>query len=326
MRFSVIIPTFNRAGVLAEAIDSVLAQSHPAHEIIVIDDGSTDATPVVLAQFGERITVIRQANAGVSSARNAGLAAATGEWVAFLDSDDVWLPERLAVTARAVRRNAARVHVADVLFEGAGYAESLFAIRRYPFPANEVVRVDRPLALVTSGLSLMSIAFRRDLLGATTAFDPTLSMFEDLDLLLRLALTGPWLFERRTVCRARRVDEDPGLALTAQATAQRLRTATGRAAIFSRLTATPGLDVAEHAQVAGALSWANLEEADAQFASGHLQPALAALVRSVTASPRPARAAAKALARLSLGRARYKRLVGGARGFYREDFSPNQKA
>ncbi len=81
---AVIIPTFNRAHCVGEAIQSVLDQTVPADEIIVIDDGSTDNTAEVLAGFGDRITVIRQPNAGVSAARNAGIARATSEWIAFL--------------------------------------------------------------------------------------------------------------------------------------------------------------------------------------------------------------------------------------------------
>jgi len=93
--FSVIIPAYNSAETLARAVESVLAQSWPADEIIVIDDGSTDATLQVARDFGDRIQVIHQSNAGVSVARNQGAAAATGDWLAFLDADDWYFPDRL---------------------------------------------------------------------------------------------------------------------------------------------------------------------------------------------------------------------------------------
>jgi glycosyltransferase involved in cell wall biosynthesis len=92
---SVIIPAFNYARYLREAIDSVFAQTYPALEVIVVDDGSTDDTPAVLAAYGDRIRAIRQQNHGVSAARNTGINAARGEYIAFLDADDVWRPAKL---------------------------------------------------------------------------------------------------------------------------------------------------------------------------------------------------------------------------------------
>jgi len=98
-RFSVIIPAYNAAATLARAIDSVRAQSWPAHEIIVVDDGSTDATAEVARQYGDAVRLIRQANSGVSVARNAGASAATGDWLAFLDADDWYAPDRIKLHA-----------------------------------------------------------------------------------------------------------------------------------------------------------------------------------------------------------------------------------
>lgn len=98
-RFSVIIPAYNSAATLARAIESVRAQSWPAHEIIVVDDGSTDATAEIARQFGEDVRLIQQPNSGVSAARNAGAAAASGDWLAFLDADDWYAPERIQLHA-----------------------------------------------------------------------------------------------------------------------------------------------------------------------------------------------------------------------------------
>lgn len=96
-RVSVIVPTYNRADLVGRAVLSVLNQTFPAHEIIVIDDGSHDETRAVLAPFGDRIRYIYQANQGVSAARNRGIREATGNLIAFLDSDDTWEPWKLAV-------------------------------------------------------------------------------------------------------------------------------------------------------------------------------------------------------------------------------------
>ena len=93
---SVIIPTYNCARFLAESLDSVFAQSFRDIEVIVVDDGSTDGTSAVLAGYAGRLTVVAGGHGGLSSARNLGLAHATGDWVAFHDADDIALPDRLA--------------------------------------------------------------------------------------------------------------------------------------------------------------------------------------------------------------------------------------
>lgn len=93
---SVIIPTRNRAAMLRDAVESVLAQKEASFELIVVDDGSEDDTPRMLAAYGEAVHTIRLARpSGVSAARNAGIQASRGEWIAFLDSDDLWLPGKL---------------------------------------------------------------------------------------------------------------------------------------------------------------------------------------------------------------------------------------
>jgi glycosyltransferase involved in cell wall biosynthesis len=95
-RVSVVIPTYNCGQFVCAAIDSALAQSCGPLEVIVVDDGSTDETPGILNRYGARVTVVRQKNAGVSSARNTGIQHARGELVAFLDADDLWHPDKLA--------------------------------------------------------------------------------------------------------------------------------------------------------------------------------------------------------------------------------------
>jgi len=105
-RFSVIIPAYNSENTLARAIDSLLAQNYPAQEIIVVDDGSTDGTPDVVARYGKKLRYIRQDNAGVSSARNHGVKAASGDWLAFLDADDWYYPDRLRLHAEWIQEDA----------------------------------------------------------------------------------------------------------------------------------------------------------------------------------------------------------------------------
>ena len=99
---SVIIPSYNRAHLLPRCLDSVIAQECSPSEIIVVDDGSTDSTRSLLQGSYPGIKVITQANKGVSAARNAGIRAAAGDWLAFLDSDDTWFPAKLGRQVQAV--------------------------------------------------------------------------------------------------------------------------------------------------------------------------------------------------------------------------------
>jgi glycosyltransferase involved in cell wall biosynthesis len=101
---SVILPVYNRAGWVGRAIESVLSQTHRHIELLVIDDGSTDGTRRVLESFGSRITILDQKHAGAETARNLGIESARGEFVAFIDSDDVWHPERLSSQLPLFRR------------------------------------------------------------------------------------------------------------------------------------------------------------------------------------------------------------------------------
>ena len=102
---SVIMPSFNTARFISQAIDSVLDQDYPQTELIVIDDGSTDGTVEAIRAYGDRVQLITQQNQGSAVARNTGLAAARGELIAFLDSDDVWLPGKLLTQVEYLRRN-----------------------------------------------------------------------------------------------------------------------------------------------------------------------------------------------------------------------------
>ena len=99
-KFSVIIPAYNASSTIAKAIDSVLEQSYPADEIIVVDDGSTDATAEQVAGYGAKVKLVQQSNQGVSVARNRGVQEASGDWLTFLDADDWYYPNRLSLYAQ----------------------------------------------------------------------------------------------------------------------------------------------------------------------------------------------------------------------------------
>lgn len=105
MTITVVIPAYNSGKYIARAIDSVFTQTHKPDEIIIVDDGSTDNTSDIACKYDPTIKLIQQQNAGASVARNTGIEAATSEWIAFLDADDEWLPEKLKLQTEHLKRN-----------------------------------------------------------------------------------------------------------------------------------------------------------------------------------------------------------------------------
>jgi glycosyltransferase involved in cell wall biosynthesis len=208
MRITVLIATYNRADLVGEAVESVLAQTRPADEIIVIDDGSTDGTAARLAAFEGRIRVIAKANGGVSSARNAGLAAATGDWVTFLDDDDVWTPGRLAILERDAKGAAPEIaaHLANVRYVGEGYVYDVMEMYRLEAPKGSARRVEDIFATAARGLQMNGLAVRRAVIAEIGGFDESLSTHEDKLFSGLLAHGRPWLVTGDLVSDVRRVD------------------------------------------------------------------------------------------------------------------------
>lgn len=196
---SVIIPTYNRAHTICRAIDSVIRQTHSFTEVIVVDDGSTDETPAVLRRYGDRIRVVVQQNCGPSIARNRGIALATGHVVAFLDSDDYWLPTKLERQLELMDKEESVVCClcnCAVLYKD-GSTTSTFQIAR-SVPACKSGLWLNPAEVLLTRFLLFSqaVAIRRDVLERIGYFDETLRFGEDYELPLRLALEGPWAIIR----------------------------------------------------------------------------------------------------------------------------------
>jgi glycosyltransferase involved in cell wall biosynthesis len=105
VKVSTVIPAFNAARTIAQAIDSALAQDYDGQEIVVVNDGSTDSTAMILQSYGDRVKVVTQPNRGAAAARNAGVANSSGEYIAILDSDDLWLAGKLRAMAAALEHN-----------------------------------------------------------------------------------------------------------------------------------------------------------------------------------------------------------------------------
>ena len=186
---SVVIPTFNRADFIREAVDSVLSQDFASLEVIVVDDGSTDATPTVMAAIDDqRLHYVGQANHGRSHARNAALRLARGRYIAFLDSDDLYLPGKLRRQVAFLDENPdfAMVYTAaDCVDEfGASLGQTYEATHAgdlYP-----EVAFFRPLTI-----TLPTVMVRRSVLDVVGGFDECMHRFEDTDLWRRIAKRYP---------------------------------------------------------------------------------------------------------------------------------------
>jgi len=183
---SVIIPTYNRAWVLKEAIDSVLAQDFKDFELIVVDDGSTDNTEKIIDSYDQDLIVIRQTNRGVSAARNRGIAAAAGRLIAFLDSDDLWLPRKLSSQIDFFNSNpAAVINQTEELWIRNG-------VRVNPKNRHQKFSgmiFERSLALCL--VSPSAVMMKRSLFDEVGLFDEDMPACEDYDLWLRISWRYP---------------------------------------------------------------------------------------------------------------------------------------
>jgi glycosyltransferase involved in cell wall biosynthesis len=198
MRISVVIPAYNAANWLEATLASVASQTHPADEVIVVDDGSTDATAAIAAASGAR--VISTPNRGLCTARNTGIERASGDWIALLDADDLWHPDKLArqAHAAALAPDAAIVATDHYSFveEGRVYLPSILHDRRKRFSALDPQEIATGIwRLVNMGTRLVRLGMvfipstwllRRDLVLAVGGFDDTFRYCEDYEFLLRV--------------------------------------------------------------------------------------------------------------------------------------------
>jgi glycosyltransferase involved in cell wall biosynthesis len=208
---SVVITTYNTGRYLPETLESVFAQSHPAAEVIVVDDGSSDDSVARAEEFGDRIHSIARPHAGLGPARNAGIAASTGDYLAFLDSDDLWVPEALETQLAVAARNpASGLIVADgVLFGAPDVSERPL----YGQGTSELFR-DRDADEVTGRFHRQFAADNRISCPAQTllprwvhdALGPvctTPNGAQDYDYYLRIARSFPITFHRAVLARWR---------------------------------------------------------------------------------------------------------------------------
>jgi glycosyltransferase involved in cell wall biosynthesis len=192
---SVVIPTFNAAAFVEQAVQSALTQSYKSLEVIVVDDGSTDTTSDALQPFRERITYIHQSNQGPSAARNRGIRTARGELIAFLDADDVWMPEKLAEQVCAITATPRLGLVHSDVLEG-DYQSQQYRARG---DGREFVGDCYARLFVGNRIITSSVLLRRTVVEELGMFDERISKpsAEDYDLWLRIARSYEFGFSAR---------------------------------------------------------------------------------------------------------------------------------
>jgi len=197
-KVSVIIPTYNRAGKVGKAIESVLAQTMADLEVIVVDDGSSDGTAQMVGKtYGDRIRYFEQPNQGQSTARNRGLQEARGEWIAFLDSDDLWEKDKLEWQLKALEECGPQCSACytDVRLMNHPESRTLFEMAEEGFHHQGKIGANpkiQPLLIRAPGAGMLvflgSIMARADAIRKTRGFDSTLRFGEDTDFMFRLAM------------------------------------------------------------------------------------------------------------------------------------------
>ncbi|MFA5309348.1 MAG: glycosyltransferase [Dehalococcoidales bacterium] len=198
-RVSIIMPTYNRAGFLKEAIESVLNQTCGDYTLIIVDDGSTDNTREVVESFNDpRIRYIYKENGGVSSARNAGIKASDGEYVAFLDSDDIWLPENLEVKIKMLDAHpeAGLICSDSLVFEDSTGAVlgTTWGNKKFKYSANPTQASRQPLKELlfrSCFIQPPATIVRRRVFDTAGYFDEALATHEDWDIFIRIVQRFP---------------------------------------------------------------------------------------------------------------------------------------
>ncbi len=256
--FSVIIPTYNRASFITKAVDSILRQSFNDYEVVVVDDGSTDTTRQALQQYGKRITVVHQANSGVSAARNRGIGNAKGKWIAFLDSDDEWKENYLARQLEHIRSNpnviAFITNAINIHPGGVSHTHFKNTILKR-FGVRTFVRIKRPFRAIMNHPHwyLQAFVARRDALLGAGLFDSQLTIAEDLDLIARLSLEGPFGFLNEVLVEIHRRTESIS-NLAAQRELEAMRASALFEVVYDKLSGDKRLRFFERLQLAKARS------------------------------------------------------------------------
>lgn len=197
-KVSVIIPTYNRLAMLREAVDSVLAQDFEDMELLVVDDGSTDGTAEEMEQYGGRVKLLRQPeNKGVSAARNKGILHARGKYIAFLDSDDLWVKGKLKIQTAFLQDNPHYpVCYTDEIWIRKG--KRVNPMRKHAKYSGWIFEKCLPLCIISPS----SVMMKKALFSKVGLFDEALPVCEDYDFWLRISARFPVFFiERKLIIK-----------------------------------------------------------------------------------------------------------------------------
>ena len=186
VKVSVIIPAYNGDRYIGDAIDSVLAQTYTNYEIIAIDDGSTDDTKRAIEEYGDAIRYYAQANQGVAASRNLGISKAKGEYIAFLDQDDIFSPHKLALQVEVLEQNAS----IGIVNSGWQIVDRDGKVRAAVKPWLQIPQLSLANLIIWKPVFLGAMLFRRSQLERTKGFDTNLEQTPDVDLVIRLAAMG----------------------------------------------------------------------------------------------------------------------------------------
>lgn len=249
--FSVIIPTYNRCSYVTEAVASVLGQTYQPLEIIVVDDGSTDDTQSVLEPYYNHIHYIHQSNLGVSAARNVGIRCATGNWLAFLDSDDTWDRDYLATQALHIKEHPhVRIHITNLeeYNEFDGTLKNLFVHFGLmdAYKNQHHIIINKPIICVFTYVlvTFPSIVIDHSLIEQVGMFKESLRVGEDSHLMARLVLRSPLGITTKPLVRTyRRIESTEHL--TKDFDTNRTDIHETFCSIFFEILSMPGVDAAE---------------------------------------------------------------------------------
>ncbi len=290
VRFSVVIPTYNRARVIGRAIECVFRQTLPPEELIIVDDGSTDDTVAVIRAAGPRVRLIQADHGGPSKARNRGVREAVSDWIAFLDSDDLWHPDYLTRMAHAIEttQGAAAYYFSDVEYRRGGIPSFHWTNCGYQVQ-DDVTLIPQATSLVMGERHPMLLpftVFRRETYLGVGGLMESLWSGEDTHLFIRLGLSEPLCAVRGSGGIVTTDEAESGNRLTVAFNTSTSRRWTGMVRLYEDLLSRRELLTNEvRAEFRNRLAYSHWRVARLSMGEHRFGQVLLPLFRSVTTDP-----------------------------------------